>query len=451
MIDETKQAVILLSTYFSSQKKGDPTPLTPTEYGRFAQWLNKNQFQPKDLFHQFEAISQQWVDPKSKITNERLQFLLGRGLAMGMALEKWQSAGIWIISRSDSEYPMRLKNRLGSSAPAVLFGVGNKHLLNAGGLSIVGSRNIDEADQQYTKMIAHQAAMEGLNVISGGARGVDETAMLASLEVDGTALGVLANDLFKAVLAKKWRQAIKAGQIALVSPFYPEAPFQVGNAMGRNRYIYCLSDYALVVRAEKDKGGTWSGATENCKKGWVPIFVKAESNASGNIALINLGATSLTVFESSPAENKNWLLGQLKGEIKHETEVVEAVSPIEVKETGNDDLVVMLPDTAVAKEAETDSIGETQQDSVSPQTSAQDEASQPLDLHQLFVELLEKQSNKNSRVTLALLKEARKDLKQKQIITWLDQATEAGLIERHGAKRSYSLKIEEIEQPDFFT
>ena len=45
MIDETKQAVILLSTYFSSQKKGDPTPLTPTEYGRFAQWLNENQFQ----------------------------------------------------------------------------------------------------------------------------------------------------------------------------------------------------------------------------------------------------------------------------------------------------------------------------------------------------------------------------------------------------------------------
>ena len=33
----------------------------------------------------------------------------------------------------------------------------------------------------------------------------------------------------------------------LVSPFYPEAGFNAGNAMGRNRYIYTLADQALVI------------------------------------------------------------------------------------------------------------------------------------------------------------------------------------------------------------
>ena len=62
--------------------------------------------------------------------------------------------------------------------------------------------------------------------MSGGARGVDETAMLASLEAEGTALGVLANDLLKAAISGKWRKYLKINQLVLVSTYYPEAHFQ---------------------------------------------------------------------------------------------------------------------------------------------------------------------------------------------------------------------------------
>ena len=41
-----------------------------------------------------------------------------------------------------------------------------------------------------------------------------------------------------------------------------EAGFQVGNAMARNKYIYCLADYGLVVRSDEGKGGTWSDWSE---------------------------------------------------------------------------------------------------------------------------------------------------------------------------------------------
>ena len=141
-MNKNKQAILMLTSYFSPPKKGDPTSLTLLEYGRFALWLRENKYQPKDLFSQFDKILDTWKDKKNKINRERLNFLIGRGMAMGVALEKWHSAGIWVITRSDIEYPKRLKTHLSDNAPAVLFGVGNKNLLNVGGLSIVGSRNL---------------------------------------------------------------------------------------------------------------------------------------------------------------------------------------------------------------------------------------------------------------------------------------------------------------------
>ena len=265
-MDENKQAILLLTSHFSTQEKGEPPPLTALEYGSFASWLKCLGAQPKDLFHSFDALIEKWQNPKGKITKDRLQYLLGRGMAMGLALEKWQSAGIWILARSDSEYPKRLKARLGETAPAILFGVGNKALLNAGGLAIVGSRNINESELTHTQFIAKQAALEGLNLVSGGARGVDETGMLAALDVEGNAIGILANDLYKNALSGKWRKYLSSDLLTLVSSTYPEAQFHVGHAMARNKYIYCLSDYALVMRCEEGSGGSWAGATENLKR-----------------------------------------------------------------------------------------------------------------------------------------------------------------------------------------
>jgi hypothetical protein len=42
------------------------------------------------------------------------------------------------------------------------------------------------------------------------------------------------------------------------------------------------------VTSSQGKGGTWSGAIENLKRGWVPLWVKGlaeSSSGSGNAAL----------------------------------------------------------------------------------------------------------------------------------------------------------------------
>ncbi len=457
-MDENRQAILLLSTQFSSPGKGAPTPLTALEYGRFAAWMKQAEFQPRDLFHRFDDLLEQWQDPKRKVTAERLQYLLGRGMAMGQAIEKWQSAGIWILTRSDSEYPVRLKKRLGEAAPAVLFGVGQKALLNAGGLAVVGSRKIGNTESRFTEVVAKQAAAEGLNLVSGGARGVDETAMLAALEIEGTTVGILANDLFKSALSGKWRKHLKSEQLALVSPFYPEARFQVGSAMGRNKHIYCLSDYALVVRSEQGSGGTWAGAIENLKKQWAPLFVACPSDADGNAALIEMGAGSVQSPESASSAPGNWLVQQLQGlAMPHSSQqsLVEATPAVpRTQENVISEPVPEEQTDAVDVSAKTeDNTSETQAEVVEPTNTVKPEPivdPKSEQSYDEFMRYVSRRITENGETKFSELKESRKDLKQKQIREWLDQAVESGALLRRGRLLTYTLNQETIDQPDFF-
>jgi predicted Rossmann fold nucleotide-binding protein DprA/Smf involved in DNA uptake len=301
-LSPTAQATLLLTSYFSKSQVDAEKPLTNTEWGRFALWLKNKGTTPADLLsEQPRELLESWCD--SKVTIERLLALLGRGHSLALAIEKWQRAGLWVVTRSDAVYPRRLKSRLKTDAPPVLFGCGNKELLNKGGIAVVGSRNAGDEDLQFTHALGTKAASCSTGVISGGARGVDETAMLAAMNAGGNVIGVMADSLLKAATASKWRKGLMDGNLVLVSPFYPEAGFNAGNAMARNKYIYCLSDVALVVHSGT-KGGTINGAEENLKKQWVPLWVKPTRDASAaNSLLVNKGgcwcAEDIEQFELS--------------------------------------------------------------------------------------------------------------------------------------------------------
>ena len=286
MINKQTQALLLLCCHFSKAKKNEPKPLTPTEFKRFSEWLFEKKLMPGSLIDDFENVVSDWKDPKGKIEPKRLKYLLGRGLEMSISLEKWTNASIWIMHKKDPDYPKILMNKLRGSEPSIIFGIGNKKLLNTGGLAIVGSRNIDKNDEKFTKDLSNKIALEGKNIVSGGARGVDEIAMLSALEADGTAVGVLADSLLEKSISKKWRKYIKNNNLVLISTFYPEAGFNVGNAMARNKFVYCLSDAALVIQSGS-KGGTITGAMENIKKEWTTLWVKRSDDENSGNSLIN--------------------------------------------------------------------------------------------------------------------------------------------------------------------
>ncbi len=233
-------------------------------------------------------LLREWED--KTVTSQRIEALMTRGSALALAMEKWLRAGLWVMTRSDPEYPRRLKQRLGTDSPAVLFGCGNQKLLSGGSLAVVGSRNASESDLAYSRDIGKLAASNGYSIVSGGARGVDEAAMLGALAADGTVIGVLADKLLQHCTSAKYRKYLMKNDLVLISPFYPEAGFNVGNAMQRNKYIYCLADAGLVVHSGM-KGGTWTGAKENLKKDWVPLWVKkTQDEEAGNKAIVANGA-----------------------------------------------------------------------------------------------------------------------------------------------------------------
>ncbi|WP_280545993.1 DNA-processing protein DprA [Halomonas sp. 11-S5] len=282
------QATLLLTSYFSKPAKGAAKPLTPTEWGRFAQWLHETNHTPGDLLsHAAPWVLGKWSD--EKIPRDRLEALLQRGSSMALAMEKWQRSGLWVITRSDPEYPRRLKKRLKHAAPPVLYGCGDAELLNAGGLAVVGSRKAGNDDLTYARKLGAKAAQAATGIVSGGARGIDEAAMQGAVQEGGPVIGILSEGLLKAATSSQWRQGLMNGGLVLVSPYYPEAGFNAGNAMGRNKYIYCLADAAVVVHSGSS-GGTKAGAEENLKKGWVTLWVKpSQDPEAGNQQLVSAG------------------------------------------------------------------------------------------------------------------------------------------------------------------
>jgi predicted Rossmann fold nucleotide-binding protein DprA/Smf involved in DNA uptake len=271
---------------------------------------------------------------------------------LSLAVEKWTNQGLWIMGRSDRTYPKRLKQRLRHSAPAILYGVGNLELLSGGGLAIVGSRDIDEDGLNYTRRLTQISAEQSIQVVSGGARGVDQAAMLGVLEAGGTSVGVLADSLTKAGVNSKYRSSIKEGRLTLVSSYDPDAGFNTGNAMGRNKYIYALADYALVVNCSVSQGGTWAGAVEALAKiKDTPVFVRSGSDSegvshphvsAGNLELQKKGAISF------PSEPWNSLLKEVLATSASNPELappepILEVTPQQVKFSSQDIYDVVLP------------------------------------------------------------------------------------------------------------
>jgi predicted Rossmann fold nucleotide-binding protein DprA/Smf involved in DNA uptake len=145
--------------------------------------------------------------------------------------------------------------------------------------------------------------------VSGGARGVDVTAMRAAFDAGGSVIGVVPEGVERRLRDASTRSAVGDGSAVIVSPYHPMAGFNAGAAMGRNKLIYALADVAVVVSSAEGSGGTWAGAIEAIAGGWVPVLVReAEGMPAGNAALINRGASGLRDEEIAPAMDSAALL-----------------------------------------------------------------------------------------------------------------------------------------------
>jgi len=429
LLSPTAQATLLLTSYFSKASSEAAKPLTNAEWGRFALWLKEKATTPADLLAADpKALLQGWHD--TRISADRIIELLNRGHSLALAMEKWQRAGLWVVTRSDPEYPRRLKQRLKTDSPPVLFGCGNKALLNAGGLAVIGSRNASQSDLDFTEQVGAKAALEGIAIISGGARGVDEAAMLGAANQAGEVIGVMADSLLKAATSSKWRRGLMDGHAVLVSPFYPEAGFNAGNAMARNKYIYCLADSALVIHSGK-KGGTLNGAEENLKKLWLPLWVKQTNDKdAANADLVAQGGRwlegdvhSFTVADL--IQNGVSRTNQMKEEqsdlfflpAQPELFADSATIPEQISE----------PESVISDLANDSALIDQHAERVLPKAVVEPESTEltPIDFYRLFINELHRVAK--APITVDELNQSTR-LHKSQLSEWLKRAEEEGLV-----------------------
>jgi len=284
------QVYLLLFSRLGLIRNSELAPLTLKDWKPLERKIQISAIQkPEELMGKTAAEIQSTLDV-SEAEAERLARLLDRSDILAMELKRLTSRGIRVLTRVDTDYPKRYLERLKDGAPPLLFYAGESALLGQPGIAVVGSRHLDPIGQECAQFIGNTCGLSGLILYSGGARGVDTLSMNAALEARGSAVGILADSLERAIVAPEIRSALDRRDLCLATPYAPDAGFSVGAAMGRNRLIYCLADYAIVVASDVEKGGTWAGATEALRMGWLPVFILNHPDMpEGNRQLIKSG------------------------------------------------------------------------------------------------------------------------------------------------------------------
>ena len=103
------EAILLLCGRFGSERGEQFAPLSQKEYEALTRWLLERKLRPADLLNADSNLLAELV--QAKLDHAKVSALLRRGTALALAMEKWRRSGLWVLSRSDSAYPKRLKKR----------------------------------------------------------------------------------------------------------------------------------------------------------------------------------------------------------------------------------------------------------------------------------------------------------------------------------------------------
>lgn len=270
----------------------DAKPVTAREF-----WQLTQRVDPGDLIHH-DATTIAELAQVDGADATRFRTLLDAATALSFEEERLRDGGISLISALDDHFPAGLRERLGTACPPFLLVAGPTEWLDRPGLGIVGSRDASDEALAAARDSAQLAVQHDWPVVSGLARGVDQVAMAGALDAGGVVVGVPAEGILKASRNAEVRRRVHDGELCIASPYAPNAPFRAGNAMGRNKIVYALSQVTFVVASDKDSGGTWAGAKEALNRRYAAVAVWAGEGAKdGNHALIGRGATAITNLE----------------------------------------------------------------------------------------------------------------------------------------------------------
>lgn len=194
---------------------------------------------------------------------ERIVDLLGQTDQLSWYVQKGARSGCVPVTRVSESYPLILRRRLGLDSPGCLWAKGDLTLLQNPMIALVGSRTLRQENDFFAYEAGRQAALQGITLVSGNAKGADMTAQNACLEHGGTVVSIVADRL---------EEKPDEERVLYLSEDGYDLPFSPQRALSRNRVIHCLGRIVLIAQCTCGKGGTWDGTTQNLRKGWSGTF-----------------------------------------------------------------------------------------------------------------------------------------------------------------------------------
>ncbi len=146
-----------------------------------------------------------------------------------------------IIKDGDELFPVRLYDL--NNYPKQLYVIGNKNLLNQFSLAIVGSRNCLKESAENAYKLSYDLSANGVNIISGFAKGIDKIAHSGAINAGGKTIAVLGggfNNLSPKENINLFYEILE-NEGLIITEYPPDMPCLRYNFLSRNRIIAALS------------------------------------------------------------------------------------------------------------------------------------------------------------------------------------------------------------------
>lgn len=221
-------------------------------------------------------------------------------------------------------------------SPIVFFGRHNSSLIESGPhVAIVGSRQACEQGLRLSRNLSANLAQNKINIISGGALGVDREAHRGALEKNGTTCvvsGVACNLLDKANLFKNYDQK----NLVIIYPFGPFFPQGKYMFVERNKFVVALADALIIIQGCEGSGTLHTarfarelkipvyalpGALDN-PRSWVPNRLLQSGHAK---ALVDFDQIVEALMTKAPKPSKKHKKVEEAGPIESLPEVLELI------------------------------------------------------------------------------------------------------------------------------
>jgi DNA processing protein len=166
------------------------------------------------------------------------------------SLDTFTNLGGFLIEPSSEVWPTGLDD-LGDCAPAAIWGLGNKSVLeNQQTLSVVGARLASNYGLGVTQDLVKTAVSKGFVIVSGGALGIDAKAHTSALEVSGKTVAIMAGGLDRLYPPRNMDLFEEIKQTGLlISEMPPGTAPARWRFLQRNRLIAALGKATVVVEA----------------------------------------------------------------------------------------------------------------------------------------------------------------------------------------------------------